>query len=142
MQSLSCQKNSKNRSKISFGRVLGSIWEGFGTVWGVFWTLLDASRPLFGRSKSNFFLAWVQDGVQEGFRIDLGTIWEGLGEIWEEFGRVWEGFWQVWGSSWKHFLKLFYVSTPALFREASQCAGVSSPQHVRLELIILSLYLL
>ena len=45
--------------EIGFERVLGCIWEGFETVWGVFWALLGASGPLFGRSNSDFHEALV-----------------------------------------------------------------------------------
>ena len=42
------KQRQKNRSKIGFGRVLGPIWEGFGTVWAVLWLLLDAFWPSLG----------------------------------------------------------------------------------------------
>ena len=42
-----------------------------------------------------------------GFGKVLARFWEGL----KSFGRIW-------GRSWKHFLKPFYVRTPALSREA------------------------
>ena len=66
--------------KNGFGGVCGSISEGFGAVWVVFWALLGASWPLLGRSKSTFFPAWVQDGLQKGLGIDLGSILEGFGK--------------------------------------------------------------
>ena len=34
---------AKKYLKIGFGRVWGSIWEGVGTVWGVFLALLGDS---------------------------------------------------------------------------------------------------
>ena len=34
------KKRPQNTLKNGFGRVLGSIWMGFGTVWGLFWELL------------------------------------------------------------------------------------------------------
>ena len=47
------EKNKrKNCSKIWFERVLGSIWEGFGTLWSVLGALLGAFWLLVGRSKS------------------------------------------------------------------------------------------
>ena len=81
----------KNAKKIDFGKVLGSIREGLGTVWdffwaprGLFWSLLGASGSFFERSKSNFLQERVQDELQGAFRIDFGTVWGGFGE---EFGE-------------------------------------------------------
>ena len=71
---------------------MGSIWEGFGTVWGLFWALLGVFGSLFWSSKLNFFQAWVQDELQEAFWMDFGSLWEGfgtvLGGLGEEFGRI------------------------------------------------------
>ena len=52
------EEKTKNRGKIKFGRVLGFIWEGFGTVLGHSW---PPSWPFFDRSKTSFFQAWAQD---------------------------------------------------------------------------------
>ena len=75
---------------------MGSIWEEFGTVWGAFWALLGVSWLFLGCSKSSFFKAWAQDGLQEAFWVDLGSISEGFGMIWggfgEEFGTRLETF--------------------------------------------------
>ena len=84
------KKFPKIAQKIGFGTVLGLIWEGFGAVLGLFWALLAASWPFCGRSKSSFFQAWAQDGLQEAFWIDFGSIWAG---IWEDFGKNLGGFW-------------------------------------------------
>ena len=70
---------SKNPTKINLGRVLGSIWEGFGAVLGLLSVLLAASWPLFERSKSSFFQALAQNGLQEGFWMDFGSLWEHFG---------------------------------------------------------------
>ena len=64
----------------------------------------------------------------------LGKSWKDLGGNWE---RVWEEIWkdldvfgQVVGTFWKHLKKCGPAAaklinwTPALFRKASQCAGV------------------
>ena len=95
----------QNRLQIRFGRVLGSVWEGVGRLLGVSWLLLGASWPFFGRSKSSFFRALLEDGLQEASWIDLGSILEGFGEglgrIWEDLGRIFNnfcldfGFWVV-----------------------------------------------
>ena len=97
-----------NHLKIGFGKVLGSIWEGSGSVCGVSWALLGPSWPFFGRSKASFFKALIQDRLQEAFWIDFGRVWAG-------FGRVWRGIWEhleafgqgfgsplgrLWGASW------------------------------------------
>ena len=105
----SLQKSSKNPSKIhanfvwenkiqknaqrnGFGTVLGSIWERVGALWGVFWSLLGASWPFRGRSKSSCCKALVQNGLQEGFWIDFGSI---LRRIWEDFGWIWESLGRI-----------------------------------------------
>ena len=79
----------KNRSKTAFGKVLGAFWEGFGSLWGLFWALLGAFGRFLWPSKSNFYKALVQHGLQKAFWIDFGSIWEGL----RGFGEGWEGFW-------------------------------------------------
>ena len=80
---------------------MGSIWEGVGTLWGVCWPLWGASWPSFARSKSNFFLDWVQDRLQEAFWVDFGSIW---GRFGEDFGRVWVDLGSILGGfsvSWR-----------------------------------------
>ena len=77
----------KNHLKIGFGKVLGSIWEGSGSVCGVSWALLGPSWPFFGRSKASFFKALIQDRLQEAFWIDFGSILGGFGE---GFGSIWK----------------------------------------------------
>ena len=78
---------------------MSSIWEGFGPLWGVFWTLLGACWPFFGRSKSYLFETLVQHELQEAFGVDLesllddfgmvlGRFWEGLGRVWEALGKT------------------------------------------------------
>ena len=70
-----------------------------------------------------------------GFKKPFGGIWDGVGEDLERilggFGKVlarfWEGlksFGRIWGRSWKHFLKPFYVRTPALSREAPRSVSM------------------
>ena len=73
------KKSSKNHLKIGFGRVfLGSIWEGFGTVWGVFWALLDDFCSSFDVQNQ----AFVKHGPRWAPRGLLDRFWEGLGRIW------------------------------------------------------------
>ena len=79
---------TKNQSKDRFGSVLGSIWEGFGALWNLFYTLLGAVGPFFWRSKPNFYIALVQNGLQKTFWMDFGSIWGGFGHGQGGFGRV------------------------------------------------------
>ena len=127
----------KNQLKIGFGKVLSSIWEGFGRVWGVSWAFLGAFWWFFGRSKSSFFEALVQDRHQEAIWIDLGSILDHFGKVW---GGIWEDlkpFEQAVGRFWQSSLRWvsptlsnFSMSGPprclAKPRGASQCAGVLS----------------
>ena len=80
---------------------MGSIWERFGTVWAVFWALLGAFSPFFWCSKLIFFQPWVQDGVQEAFWIDFGSILEGSGSIWGTFSKGLAGFWIDFEGFWE-----------------------------------------
>ena len=84
---------SKKNSRNGFGTVLAFIWEGVGTLWGIFWSLLGASWPFRGRSQSSFCKALTQNGLQEGFWIDFGSI---LRRIWVDVGRIWEGLGRIW----------------------------------------------
>ena len=54
------KRRPQNALKNGFGRVLGSIWEGVGTVLGLFSELLGASGLFFGCLKSSFDKALVQ----------------------------------------------------------------------------------
>ena len=65
---------------------MGSIGEGFGAVLGLLWVLLAASWPLFERSQSSLFQALAQNGLQEGFWMDFGSLWEDLGKVLGGFG--------------------------------------------------------
>ena len=92
---------------------MGSIWEGFGVVLGFLWVLLAASWPLFERSKSSFFQALAQNGLQEGFWMDFGSLWEGFGKVWgrfvEKFGRILDLLntqWADFGNAWHDFALL------------------------------------
>ena len=64
---------------------MASIWEGFGAVFGLLGVLFAASWLFFGRSKSSFFQAFAENGLQEGFWMDFGSLWE-------DFGKVLGGF--------------------------------------------------
>ena len=82
------KKTSENPTKINFGRILASISEGFGAVLNLLGVLFAASWLFFGRSKSSFFQALAQNGLQEDFWIDLDPSGKGFGRIWGLFGRV------------------------------------------------------
>ena len=90
--------------------------------------------------------AWAQDGLQEASSIDFGSILERFWQVWgksgEDFGSILERFWYMSGTGFElapelacegflhvfeHFVRVCYVRTPALSREASQCAGVPVP---------------
>ena len=83
---------------------MGSIWEGVGTVWAVFWTLLGC---FFGILNPNFCKHRSRMGSKRPFGSILDRCWGVLGNLWMDFERFWEGFG-----------KIFYVRTPALSREA------------------------
>ena len=113
---------------------MGVIWEKVGTVWGLFGPLLRDFCSYFGRSKYSIFQAWLQDGLQKAFWVEFGRVLGGFGEdlgkVWAEIWEYLNVFWQVVGKFWKHLEKCSHAGakllnwTPALIREASQCAGV------------------
>ena len=72
--------DQKIAGKTGSGKVLGSVWGGFGALCGLFGALLAASGPFFWRLKPNFYKALVPNGPQEAFWMDSGAIWEGFGE--------------------------------------------------------------
>ena len=74
-----------------------------------FWLHFGAPKAAWEPSKSSFFRTWIQEGLQEALRIDVGLILEpillicgsilgGLGEILATF---WEGFGESFGSKEK-----------------------------------------
>ena len=108
------KKRSRSHLKSRFGRVLGSIWPGFGAPWAGFGPLLGALCLLFGRSKRYLFKALVQDKLQEAFWMDSGLLLEGFGKVLEGFrevfGRIWEdlgGFESFYAINWQ-ILDIFY----------------------------------
>ena len=79
------------------------IWDGLGLHLGGGWDALGRLLDTLGRLWAIFWAfnielctALVQDGLQEGFWIDFGSILEGicedLGRIWEGLGRIWTNF--------------------------------------------------
>ena len=125
---------------------MGSIWGWFGTAWGLIWALLGAPGPFFGRSKSSFFKALVQNGLQEAFWRDLGWVWGGFGtdfgRIWEGFGKVlggFEKFWEDLGKVLKAFSQAFLCQDPrAVSRSPAERLNArgSSPLRVLNALVI------
>ena len=98
------KRRPQNALKNGFGRVLGSIWEGVGTVWAVFWTLLGC---FFGILNPNFCKHRSRMGSKRPFGSILDRFWGVLGRLWMDLERFWEGSG-----------KIFYVRTLALSREA------------------------
>ena len=90
------KKGSHFGLKSRFGRVLGSIWEGFGEGFGASWGLL-------GRFGASFFYACICIGLQKCSWRHLGGIfawfWGGWDRFGEGFGGAWEGFSNVLGDS-------------------------------------------
>ena len=75
------EKGTQNALKSGFGRVLGSIGEGVGMIWAVFWALLacsfDGLNPSFFKHRSG---KWFK-----AFWINSGSILEGSGRLWDGF---------------------------------------------------------
>ena len=113
LQNLNHTSKDKNETKRTSSRKIapwGSIWEGSGSLWGAFWALLAASWalwgvswPFFGRSKSSFFQALAQNGLQKSFWMDLGSLWEGFGRVWGEILEDFGPFEHIVGRFWKCF---------------------------------------
>ena len=96
------KKGSQNSTKSGFGRVLGSIWEGFGTVWSLSWALLDASGQVFECSNASLNPAWVQEWAPRGL----------LGRFWIDFARFWGGSETIWDGFGKGFRRIFSIRRP------------------------------
>ena len=79
---------------------MGFIEEGFGTVLGLFSTLLRNFCVFFGRSISSFCKAWAPDGLQEAFWMDFRSIWVG-------FGKGFGGFRENFGAFFRNFFRIF-----------------------------------
>ena len=73
--------------------VLASIWEGVGTVWGLFGPLLGDFCSILWTFNIELFSSMAPRWAPRGL---LGRVWEGLGRIWggfgEGLGRNLEGF--------------------------------------------------
>ena len=69
----------ENRFKIEFGRVLGSIWEAFGTVWGLFLAILGASGSFGKGSRSSFDNFLEPNGSTMGSKRPFKSILVDLG---------------------------------------------------------------
>ena len=121
------QKSDLGGSWASFGRGLGRSGGSLGRSWVTFVRILDVQNTAFFKHGSKM-------GSKRPFGSSLGGSWEDLGKIWARFGQksgsIWTFFWPVVGKFWKHLEKCSPAGakllnwTPALIREASQCAGV------------------
>ena len=126
----SVQKSYQNQFGEGLGLYLGGVWDRLGLPLGAFGRLLAAFWTFKIELFSRICPKWAPGGLLDGFWLALGRFWEGLGrvcgEIWEDFGP----FEHTVGRFWK-CLAWFRPAgadslkwTPALIREASQCAGV------------------
>ena len=87
-----------------------------------------------------------QHGPKMGSKKPLASILERFWQVWgrsgKDFGSILERFWYMSGTGFElaselacesflhvfdHFVRVCYVKTPALSREASQCAGIPPP---------------
>ena len=102
---------------------MGFIWEGFGTVLGLFSTLLRDFWLFFGRSKSSFCKAWAPDGLQEAFWMDFRSIWVGFGE---GFGKILALFFAI-------FFPFFRISLEPVLH-------FDSTSHVKVWLILFKFF--
>ena len=97
MSSEITQIHEKHPSEIiaffdDFVFVFCSIWIPF---WPPFWHhfgTLEIPKPICSGARA-------QDGLQEAFQTDLGSILDGFWEILEGFGRICGEFWEVF---WEH----------------------------------------
>ena len=76
------EKRAQNALKNGFGRVLGSIWEGVGTVWAVFSALFDCFCDALNPS---FFKYGSRMGSKRPFGSILGRFWRVLGGFGMDF---------------------------------------------------------
>ena len=131
------QKSNQNQFGEGLGFYLGGVWGRLGPPFGAFGRHVAAFWTFKIELLSSIGLKWAPRGLLDGFWLALGRFWEGLGrvcgEIWEDFGP----FEHTVGRFWK-CLAWFRPAgadslkwTPALIREASQCAGVPSPPRVK-----------
>ena len=81
----SVQKSNKNQFWDGLGLYLGGVWGRLGPPLGAF----DRLLAVFWAFKTEL-LSTI--GLQEGFWIDLGSLWEGFGEVLGGFG---EKFWRI-----------------------------------------------
>ena len=79
--------------KSGFGRVLGSIWEGFGTLWGVSWVLLGRSLDLQNEA---FLKHWSKISSKKPLGSILGRFWKLLGRVLEGRGKILLNFGRGW----------------------------------------------
>ena len=89
------RKSNKNRFGEGLGLYLGRVWSPLGPLLRVSVGVFTASWLFFGRSKSNSFQALVQNGLQEGFWMDFGSLWEGFGKVLGGFGKKFCTIWDL-----------------------------------------------
>ena len=101
MQILSGKKKATKCLKTwiweGLGLYLGKVSDGLGRLFGTF----GGFFTVFWCSKLIFFQPWVQDGVQEAFWIDFGSILEGSGSVLGTFSKGLAGFWIDFEGFWE-----------------------------------------
>ena len=108
----------------SFGKGLGRSWVSSGRSWATFARISDVQNLAFFKHGSNM-------GAKRPFGLISRGSWKDLGRVWDEIWKALDVFLLVVGTFWQHLEKCGPAGakllnwTPALIREASQCAGVS-----------------
>ena len=99
---------------------LEGIWGALGWSWASSWRSWTALGCFLDVQNPIFFQTVAQDGFQEGFWIDFGSIWERIGEdfwsTWEGLGKIFLYFGCLWEGLSKRLLKWFGVD----FRKSTE----------------------
>ena len=66
----------------------GSIWEGFGLAWGVFWPLLGVFRLVLTSRNMSFFQHGPNIGSKKPFGSNLNGFWEAFLDIFIHFAFI------------------------------------------------------
>ena len=135
------KKCFKNWIRKGLGLQLGGGWDGLSRLLGTcghFFVVFLVFSIHFFQTWVNMGPRWAPRGLWHRFGVDFGRVLEGFGEgLGRVWGEIWKDlgiFWHVVSTFWKHLEKCGPAAaellnwTPALLREASQCAGVPLPR--------------